>query len=50
VHTKAIIRDGDLQRSQETLAGRELALEVFSKGSVATGWEINRTTDEEGVR
>mmetsp|Transcript_14260 Transcript_14260/g.32001 ORF Transcript_14260/g.32001 Transcript_14260/m.32001 type:complete len:347 (+) Transcript_14260:83-1123(+) len=47
VNTKATIRDGVLGRSKETLEGREMALEVFSKGTVATGWEVHTTRDEE---
>jgi hypothetical protein len=53
LNTKAIIRDGNLGRAEAVLKpGQDIVLEVFSKGTCATGWEevVTVTTDEEGVR
>mmetsp|Transcript_28699 Transcript_28699/g.48162 ORF Transcript_28699/g.48162 Transcript_28699/m.48162 type:complete len:216 (-) Transcript_28699:304-951(-) len=51
LNTQAVISDGDLGRSKDILQGRSVIMEVFSKGTVATGWEERtvRTQDEEGV-
>jgi hypothetical protein len=51
LNTRAVIRDGNLGRGADTLQGKDVILEVFSKGTAATGWEEveSRHTDEEGV-
>ena len=51
LNTRAVIRDGNLGRGADVLKGQDVILEVFSKGTVATGWEEVETkhTDEEGV-
>jgi len=50
LHTRATIRDGNLGRGADVLKGQDVILEVFSKGTAATGWERieQRHTDEEG--
>lgn len=52
LNTRAVIRDGNLGRGSDVLQGKEVILEVFSKGTAATGWEEieTRRTDEDGVR
>ena len=51
LNTRAVIRDGNLGRSADILQGKEVILEVFSKGTAATGWEEVETTrtDKDGV-
>jgi len=50
LHTRAVITDGNLGRGADILKGQEIILEVFSKGTAATGWEEieTRRTDENG--
>jgi hypothetical protein len=52
LNTKAVIKDGNLGRGADTLQGKDIILEVFSKGTAATGWEEveHRHTDGDGVR
>jgi hypothetical protein len=47
-----VIKDGNLGRAADILQGKEIVLEVFSKGTVVTGWEktIRKEKDEHGVR
>lgn len=51
LNTRAVIRDGNLGRGSDILQGKDVILEVFSKGTAATGWEEieTRRTDENGV-
>jgi hypothetical protein len=51
LNTKAVIKDGNLGRGADTLQGKDIILEVFSKGTAATGWEEveHRHTDQDGV-
>jgi hypothetical protein len=51
VHTRCEIRSGSTGRGADRLQGHPVVLEVFSKGTCATGWEDieHTTTDEEGV-
>lgn len=50
LNTKAVIQGGNTGRAAAQLNGQPIILEVFSKGTCATGWEdIERTsTDENG--
>jgi hypothetical protein len=51
LNTRAVIKDGNLGRGADTLQGKDIILEVFSKGTAATGWEEveSRHTDSDGV-
>lgn len=51
LNTRGVLRDGNLGRAADILRGKEVILEVFSKGTVVTSWEEieHRTTDKDGV-